>query len=118
MQNDDLFLCSELIRLAAGRTAVIGTLVLISPVECTVTVDAPLPAKTPVRMHCLACPLGKKSCSECRFKGKVVNHEMDPTLGCMLRIEFENRMWSRDEWRPRHLTELKLLHPAEGGEGR
>jgi hypothetical protein len=112
MPDDELFLCSELVRISAGRGSKIGNLEVIGPQGCTVTVDCPIPAGSEVRMHCVECPLGKKSCTECRFRGRIKSSEDDPVLGCLLQVEFEGRCWSPKEWHPRHLTDVRKLKEA------
>ena len=56
------------------------------------------------RLEWVECPLGKKSCTDCRFRGWVLSHENDPVLGCMIEAEFEGRIWSVEAWHPEHLT--------------
>lgn len=109
MQKDDSFLCSQLVRITVGRTVVVGNLEEICEISCTVTLEDSLAIGTEVRMHCVACPLGKKACTECRFRGKVRCLENDPLLGCLLEVEFEGRTWSADDWHPMHLTAVKNL---------
>ncbi len=112
MPDDELFLCSELVRLSAGRTAIVGNLELISSQGCTVTVDMPMPIGSEVRMRCLECPLGKKSCTECVFRGRVKSSEDDPVLGCLMQVEFAGKTWSAEQWHPRHLTDVRKLKEA------
>jgi hypothetical protein len=117
MQHEDFFLCSELVRVSAGRTAAIGNLEEISPDGCVVTLDGPVSAGTKVRMRCVECPQGKRNCTECRFRGTVQDQQPVSPLGWVTRIEIEGRMWSEEEWRPRHLTNPKLLKVAKRGAG-
>ena len=113
--ENKLFLCSELIRISAGGGSKIGNLEIIGPDGCTVTVDTLIAAGSEVRMHCVECPLGKRSCRECRFRGRVKSAQEDSVLGCFVHIEFEGRSWSAEEWRPRHLTSLKSFKAAWDG---
>jgi len=114
VKEDEVFLCSELVRITAGPRRDFGNLEQISPHGCTVSMDEPLPIGQEVRMCCLACPLGKKSCTECRFRGRVRSSENDPVLGCILQVDFEGRSWSDKEWRPRHLTDVETVQDCEG----
>ncbi len=109
MQEGDSCLCSELIRVSGGGAVSIGNLEQISPHGCQIAMEAPIATGTAVRMHCVSCPLGKKDCTECRFRGRVLDQETDPQHGCQVRIEFEGRIWTEREWRPRHFTDLKQL---------
>jgi len=109
VQQDKSFLCSELVRISAGPRRNLGNLEQISPQGCTISMDESLPIGQEVRMRCLACPLGKKSCTECRFRGRVRSSENDPVLGSILQVDFEGRTWSHQEWRPRHLTDIEAL---------
>ena len=109
MLHSEFYLCSELVRISADGKVNVGNLEAIAPNGCTVTLESELPAGTVVRMRCLACPLGKKSCTECRFKGRVRCHEDDPALGYLTHVDFEGRIWSAQEWHPRHLTNLSAL---------
>lgn len=111
MRNNESFLCSELIRISTGRHVEIGNLEQISAQGCTISTDAVIPAGHEIRMRCLTCPLGKKSCTECRFKGRVQSHDNDPVLGCSIYVEFYGRNWSAEEWRPRHLTNITAVKP-------
>jgi hypothetical protein len=112
MQKNDFFLCSQLVKLTVGRTVVVGNLEEICEGRCTVALEEPLALGTRVRMNCVTCPLEKKSCAECRFRGKVRYRENDPLLGCLMRIEFEGRTWSEVEWRPMHLTNVDPVAPT------
>jgi len=107
MADDELFLCSQLMSVSTGRTVRIANLENISPDGCTLKAEAPPPIGAQVTMRCIACPLGKKSCVDCRFKGRVRGHENDPVLGCFTQVEFEGRTWSPETWHPRHLTKIK-----------
>lgn len=109
MQPDDMHLCSDLIRIFVGRAAAIANLEQISADRCTITMDTPIPAGATVRMECVECSLDKPNCTECRFKGKIESHREDPPLGHTIEIVFEGRKWSEQGWRPRHLTNTKLL---------
>jgi hypothetical protein len=106
---EDKFLCSELVKVSAGGIAEIGNLELISPQGCVVTIAAAPPIGARVGIRCVECPLGKKTCTECRFRGRVRGLETDPVLGCLLHVEFEGRTWSLDEWQPRHLTNIRVI---------
>src|SRR5579871_4087241 len=110
--QDDKFLCSELIQVSAGGKVEIGNLELISSAGCTLTVAAELPVGAVVKIRCLECPLGKKPCKECRFRGKVRHSNVDPVLGCLMDIDFEGRIWSPQEWKPRHLTKVRSVIAA------
>ena len=112
MRNDACFLCSELVRLCAPGSAHIGNLEQISRTGCTVFLDDPLPIGTRVWMRCVECPQGKKSCTECRFRGRVEGCDVDPVLGCFVEVEFDGRAWVATEWHPRHLTGIAM--PRDG----
>src|SRR5579862_1336104 len=112
MEKDSSYLCSDLISVTVGCTVFVGNLEQICEGGCSVVLEEPLAIGTQVRMHCVACPLGKAKCAECQFKGKVRCHENDPAIGCLLEIEFEGRTWSSTEWHPRHLTNVDLMRPA------
>jgi hypothetical protein len=109
VRDRDLFLCSQLMRVSVGRTVSVGNLEDISPDCCTVTIDAPPPIGAQVTMRCVKCPLGKKSCTDCRFKGTVQCHENDPVLGCLIQVQFQGRVGSPEAWHPQHLTNIKGL---------
>jgi hypothetical protein len=109
MPDDDFFLCSQLIRVIAGRTVRIGNLEDIRTDRCTVTLEEPPPVGAQVTVRCIRCPQGKKSCTECRFRGRVRCHENDPTLGCLIHVDFEGRLWSPEEWHPQHQTNIRRL---------
>jgi hypothetical protein len=109
MPDDERFLCSQLMKVSAGRTVAIGNLEDICETGCTVAIEVPPPIGTQVTMRCIECPLGKKSCTDCRFRGRVRSHENDPALGCFMQVEFDGRVWSSEEWRPEHLTKIKPL---------
>lgn len=106
---DELFLCSQLMKVSANRTVTIGNLEDICATRCSVAVEEPPPIGARVMIRCLECPLGKKSCTECRFRGLVRSHENDPVLGSLMQVEFEGRIWSAEEWHPEHLTKVKPL---------
>jgi hypothetical protein len=109
MLQSEFYLCSELVRISTGGKVNVGNLEAIAPNGCTVTLESELPAGTVVRIRCMVCPLGKKSCTECRFKGRVRCQENDPALGQLTQVDFEGRTWSAAEWHPRHLTNLSAL---------
>jgi hypothetical protein len=107
--QDELFLCSQLMKVSSNRAVAIGNLEDICATGCTVAIEGPPPIGAQVTIRCMECPLAKKGCTDCRFTGWVRSHENDPVLGCLMRVEFEGRMWSSEEWRPEHLTKIKLL---------
>ena len=109
MQDRDLFLCSQLMKVSASQTTTVGNLEDICATTCTVAVEVPPPIGAQVSIRCIGCPLGKKPCTDCRFRGSVRSHENDPVLGCLMQIEFEGRMWSAEEWHPEHLTKIEPL---------
>jgi hypothetical protein len=102
----DEHLCADLIKLSTGTVSVIGNVEQISTEGCTVVLDVPIAVETPVRMQCVACPQGKKRCTECRFRGKVRAYRDAAPYGYEIQIAFEGRIWSEDEWHPRHLTSI------------
>lgn len=108
MKNEQ-FLCSEMVRLTTGRKEKVGNLEKISTNGCTVTMDAAPSVGTQVRMRCLVCPLGRKTCKGCKFNGRVRSKEKDPVLGCIVDVDFQGRTWSAEEWHPRHLTNIADL---------
>jgi hypothetical protein len=107
MQDSRLFLCSQLMQVSASRTVTIGNLEDICATRCTVAIEVPPPIGAQVTIRCLECPLGKKGCTDCRFRGWVRSHENDPALGCLIQVEFNGRVWSAEEWHPEHLTKIK-----------
>ena len=114
MPTGKLFLCSQLMRVSTGRGSTIGNLEDIRPDKCTVSVEALPPIGAKITMQCIECPLGKKSCTDCRFTGRVQCHENDPVLGYSMQVEFEGRMWSALQWHPQHLTDINnLRRPVE-----
>src|SRR5579862_4948201 len=100
------FLCSELIQVSTSSLVQIGNLEQICADRCTVLMATPPPVGAIVRMRCLQCPRGRKSCTECRFTGRVRACENDPHLGCFIQVDFHGRAWSAEKWQPGHLTEL------------
>jgi hypothetical protein len=115
MQDRELFLCSQLMRVSQGRTGSVGNLEDICPDSCTITLDEPPPIGAQVTIRCVRCPLGMKSCTDCRFKGTVQCHENDPVLGCLIQVEFQDRVWSPEAWHPQHLTDIKGFSAFSGG---
>ncbi|HUX43422.1 MAG TPA: hypothetical protein VMV57_01610 [Terracidiphilus sp.] len=118
MQDSKLFLCAQLVRVIAGRSAEVGQLEQISEHRCVLSVPGGVPVGTTVRMQCLECPAGKRSCRECIFRGRVEYAETDATLGCLLEVEFDGRRWKKDRWQPEHLIPVLptagSLSPAGG----
>jgi hypothetical protein len=110
MADRELFLCSQLMRVTTDRTLSVGNLEEIYPRGCTITIEVPPPIGAQVRMRCIACPQGKKSCSDCSLKGRVQCHANDPVLGCLIAVEFEGRSWSPEAWYPQHLINVKANH--------
>jgi hypothetical protein len=109
MQVGGLFFCSQLMKVSQGRKASIGNMETIRSDACTITMDVPLSVGTQVTIRCLGCGKGKKSCTDCKFKGRVRSHEDDPGLGFLIQIEFEGSIWSPEKWHPEHLTEMKPI---------
>ena len=110
MENGTVFLCSQLMRVSSDKAVTIGNVEEIYPDGCTITLDVPPPPiGAQIRMRCISCPLGKKSCTDCKFKGRIRCHENDPVLGCLIHVEFEGRAWSAEEWHPQHLTNVEML---------
>jgi hypothetical protein len=105
MQNQDSFLCSQLVRVSAGHGAQIGNLEEISATRCVVVLPYGLPVGTPVRMQCLESPAGTHS-SECVIRGHVECTEANSELGCLLEVEFEKRPWNEKKWKPAHMLPL------------
>ena len=106
-QPERPFLCSELVTLSAGRKCVIGNLEEIAPRHCSVLLDVPIAAGMPVQLECLDCPRKNRglACWNCRFAGNIEGQERDAKLGLVTRIGFQGRLWSKDKWHPRHLTD-------------
>jgi hypothetical protein len=77
-----------------------------------VLLDSSIKAGTKVRLECVDCPLRTTGagCSRCRFGGTVEGQKKDAQLGRITKISFHGRLWSRGEWKPRHLTD-----PADAG---
>ena len=107
MDQNTLYLCSELVSLLGPTTETVGNLEMIGSRECSVAVPESIAPGTPVKMACLECPRGKRRCSECRFEARVKYVEAGPE-GPSVRIEFEKRRWTPGEWRPRHLAEFPV----------
>ena len=115
MQDGESFLCSQLLRVFAGRAVRTGNLEDICSERCTVLVEELPPIGTRVTIRCIECPNGKKSCTDCRFKGRVRCHQEDPVLGGLMQVEFEGRSWSPEEWHPQHLIPLRDLEEIDDG---
>jgi hypothetical protein len=109
MQNGELFLCSQLMRVSEGRSVSIGNLEDIYSNGCTIRMELPLPIGAQITIQCIGCPQGKRSCTACTFRGRIRGHEHDRVLGCLMQVEFESRIWSSEDWRPKHLTKIKTL---------
>ena len=118
MQDSKLFLCAQLVRVSAGRSAEVGQLEEISEHRCVLAVPGEIPLGTTVRMQCLECTGGNRSCTKCVFRGHVEYAETDATLGCLLEVQFDGRRWKKDRWKPEHLLPLppaaNCMSPAEG----
>ena len=114
MQDVELFLCSQLMTVTTRGAVSAGNLEDIGAHRCTLAIETPPPVGAQVTLRCIECPLGKKSCTACRFKGRVRCHENDPVLGCLIQVEFEGRKWSREAWHPQHLTRIKRFTRAAG----
>jgi len=104
MPNDKLYLCSDLVAVSSASFKEVAQLEMIGPETCCVIMQSPLPVGTRMEMQCLECPRGEESCTRCRFAGHVRENHADPLLGASMRVDFEGRGWSAEEWRPRHLT--------------
>jgi hypothetical protein len=109
MQDGEVFLCSQLMKVSTSRTVTIGNLEDICATKCTVAIEAPPQVGLQVTIRCIECPVGKKGCTDCRFRGWVRSHENDPVIGCFMQVEFEGRIWSPKEWHPQHLTKIESL---------
>ncbi len=75
MPNDELFLCSQLMKVSASRTVTVGNLEDICATSCTVAIEVSPPVGTQVTIRCIECPLGKRSCTDCRWRA-VQTHRM------------------------------------------
>jgi hypothetical protein len=106
MQENQVYLCSELVRISTGRNAAVGNLESITPKGCTLSMPQGPPVGTPIRMQCLECPQGKKSCTECVFRGRVARCTSDVPLGSTVDVHFDGCIWSPQRWHPRHLTDI------------
>jgi len=84
----------------------VGNLEEIERNQCFVLLDDPVEAGTRVRLECVDCPRRSRGedCLRCWFAGKVEGQEEDAQLGRVTQVSFRGRLWSREEWRPRHLT--------------
>ncbi|HVC46789.1 MAG TPA: hypothetical protein VND90_06050 [Terracidiphilus sp.] len=112
MQDQDYFLCSQLVRVSAGRGAQIGNLEEISATRCVVALQHGLPVGTQIRMQCLDCPAAGQMCTECVFRGRVECTEGNSDLGYLLEVKFERRPWNQKKWKPAHMLPL---NPTKDG---
>ncbi|HEU5350979.1 MAG TPA: hypothetical protein VFU55_05240 [Terracidiphilus sp.] len=106
MQNDEHFLCSQLVRVSGRHGAEIGNLEEISPTHCTVVLEHALPVGTPIRMQCLEGATDKGGGTESVMRGHVQGAKADPELGYLLDVEFERRPWNEKRWKPAHMLPL------------
>jgi hypothetical protein len=115
MESEDLYLCSDLIRITADAAEQIGNLESIAPGGCTVSAPVSIAVGRRVAMQCVECPQGKSACLECQFGGVVRSVEEAGALGCAVKIEFRDRIWSPREWTPRHLGKFPLEQNSPEG---
>ncbi len=105
MDRNAPFLCSELVQLRAGSLRVLANLESIGRQGCLMVADTPIPAGTAITMQCLDCPAGHQQCRKCRFQGRVHSVQCHD-FGAEIVVEFGDRKWNAQRWKPRHLVQL------------
>lgn len=107
-------LCSDLVSLglSSGET-VIGHLEKISASGCHLTLDNRIADGSVVRLQCVECPMGAAWCLQCRMTGVVISQEDDPPLGILAEVEFTDRSWCEERWKPKHLLDLDAVVAPE-----
>jgi hypothetical protein len=106
MQDEERFLCSELVKVSGRHGAEIGNLEEISATHCTLVLEHGLPVGSPVKMQCLEGSAGLGADTESVIRGHVECSRCDPEQGYLLEVEFEKRPWNEKKWKPAHLLPL------------
>ena len=101
-------MCAELITISwtgddGHSRSEMGTMEDISATCACIYLDHPIPAETELSLH---YPQGK-------YQGKI-KYCASQKIGYLLGIEFDNgSRWSRLDFQPAHLLELRLLRPKK-----
>jgi hypothetical protein len=106
MQDEEHFLCSQLVKVSGRHGAEIGNLEEISATHCTLVLEHGLPVGTPVKMQCLEGSTGQGANTESVIRGHVECSRRDPEQGYLLEVEFEKRPWNEKKWKPAHMLPL------------